>query len=225
MHHEAIAETPAPVAYRHDAVILRARARFATMMGRLAMDSCCLTSATCAVLASADLGYPCLFQAGSMQWRCRSESEPDDGVSATHFAYMWSPEEAHNRQLLAGLKNALRRAELSGRGLDPGSYPLPEVHCWAVWPVNTTCVDLTTGTLPDECRRRTGGLWTAPIPPKYFIGVPDGETARYTADEMATCLMFHTARLLLRHASTDLEAYFVNHVRASCRPQPAGHPH
>lgn len=95
------------------------------------------------------LGARAVLQAGSAGWP-RLRPDQDDGKADTHFSYVWSPQEAPSRILLA-----------QGR--------MPEVHVWAALPREREIVDLTAGLWPDQAAR-FGYDWPGDRPPRYFWG-------------------------------------------------------
>lgn len=197
----------------HRAFITQARIHHVALSGKTDMISGCMVGSIAAVLASADFGVPCLFQAGSMQWRCVSP-EQDDGVSGTHFAFMWEPGSPQSigpaRRLIAFLQ-----ARQRGQACTFPGPILPEVHCWAVWPNTNQIVDLTTGDLPTTRERITGEPWLAARPPKYFIGQPEHDTCAYGADRNATALLFAFAIEMLKECSAQVATRFEQHVLSS----------
>jgi hypothetical protein len=131
-------------------------------------DRKCLQWAGFTVEALARRGIRALIQAGSCSWPFRSPSWVDDGVSSTHFSYMFNKAEARAR-LAQGLS--------------------PEMHAWAAIPLGRGIfIDWTTRYQPVQCQRILGIPWGAPPPPEYLWcgpeGIPDG--VRYRPDPEAT---------------------------------------
>lgn len=144
-----------------DAVVRRVRSRM-DARAHPRPEAACLDWAALTVQELSRHGERCLLQAGSLYWPCAAQ---DDGVSPTHFGYLWEARSATTRERLA-------------LGL------LPEIHVWAALPDRREIVDLTTRYLPQQARSCAGLEWTAPPPPDYLwcdLGsLPDG--VQYRAD-------------------------------------------
>lgn len=102
-------------------------------------------------------GYRATIQAGSLQWP-RIKPEEDDGVSNTHFAYMWTPG-AYESAMSVMMGN------------------LPEMHCWVGIVDQQEIVDFTTRHLKTAASA-LGMAWTAPDPPRY-LWCPAKETPHW----------------------------------------------
>lgn len=87
-----------------------------------------------------------ILQAGTMEWPCTAE---DDGLSPTHFSYVYEPESNLTKVMLA--------ADL-----------MPEMHVWAAIPSRNEIIDLTTRFLVSQARHRANIAWTAPAPPDFL---------------------------------------------------------
>lgn len=115
---------------------------------------CCLHDAVCLQVVLKREGLTTMLQAGGCSWPFKSP-EDDDGVSPTHFSYVWDPEEA--------TKYVLR-----------GTFP--EVHVWLAFRSEESpdgvIVDPTTGTWPDRAKA-AGLLWTAEPPPDCLWASPE----------------------------------------------------
>ena len=120
-----------------------------------------------------------VIQGGSAQWT-RVPPEMDDGVSPTHFAYVWDPEAPLTRLARQGVLTALRRPD------GQVAPSLPEMHVWLGCPDTNEVIDFTVGFWPAACKALTGLEWPAPLPPDYLwcLGprrprrvnyIPDGE--------------------------------------------------
>jgi hypothetical protein len=108
-------------------------------------------------------GLDCLIQVGSAQFQYRADT---DGVSSTHFSYMFDPVEASVR-IHQGLP--------------------PEMHAWNVLRKTWEVVDLTTGFQAQQAQRLLGYEWEKEFAlPEYFWGKPDGERMIYRAHPAAT---------------------------------------
>lgn len=132
-------------------------------------------------------------QAGSAGWP-RIRPEEDDGVMATHFSYMWTPNEPRS---IAAL--------MSGN--------LPEMHAWAVIPAvpldQTEVVDMAAGLFPVQAKTLCGYEWPGPKPPKYLWarakekppGVlynADPEACRFLIEIIGTMFGMRRAAALIR---------------------------
>jgi hypothetical protein len=108
-------------------------------------------------------GLDCLIQVGSAQFQYRADT---DGVSNTHFSYMYDPVEAAVR---------------ISKGLPP------ELHAWNVIRDTREIVDLTTGFQAEQARRMLGYEWEKEFAlPEYFWGKPEGTRMIYIAHPTAT---------------------------------------
>jgi hypothetical protein len=119
-------------------------------------------------------GRRLVLQAGSLQWRY-VPPQLDDGVSSTHFSYMWSPNDPRSRQAIA-------------MGM------LPEVHVWAADVDTQEIIDLSTRELKTIAETRYGLDWKTADPPNYvwmtrdeYLAQPD---ANYSANREATLLVY-----------------------------------
>lgn len=116
-------------------------------------------------------GSRVLIQAGTMSWPFVTH-EQDDGVSPTHFTYLFEPDAIGN------VINLLTGA-------------LPEMHCWLAlyqprkgW----SLIDLCSRYHKTQFKRlMPGSEWKAPDPPDYVWGgnesLPDATL--YQPDELA----------------------------------------
>lgn len=95
-----------------------------------------------------------IVQAGSASFR-RVPVELDDGVSSTHFSYVYTP----------GAR-------------PPRPECLPEMHVWIALPDMGEIVDFSTGRLAELCEKTCGDKWLSPPPPDYVWAnansTPDG---------------------------------------------------
>ena len=125
-------------------IIVEIERRIATLDRRHGL---CLhyTKQTLAVLH--EQGLRAVLQAGSLQWPL-VRPEDDDGVSSTHFAYMWSPTTPQSN-LAVAMGN------------------LPEMHCWVGLLDTQEIVDFSVRHLK-EAARHHGLKWTAADPPQYL---------------------------------------------------------
>lgn len=113
-----------------------------------------------------------VLQAGSAQWKCMAI---DDGVSSTHFAYMWEMSPLTQQRLLNNM--------------------LPEMHCWVGIPSTQEIVDVSTNDLVEQAKLRAGINWTAELPPDYIWAGRDSfpSDARYMVDPIATAVALRFA--------------------------------
>jgi hypothetical protein len=117
------------------------------------------------------MGYRASIEAGSMSWPI-VRPEDDDGVSATHFGYEWSPHEVPS-QIAAALDC------------------MPEMHVWVIILAEIpVLVDATTKFFPEQCQKLTGLPWRHDPPPEYlWVPVDDApQGVRYVASIAATFL-------------------------------------
>jgi hypothetical protein len=126
------------------ALVRAVRREVETVFGAETLRSRCLQWAVYAARALAARGERACVQAGSAAWPCLAV---DDGVSPTHFAYVWDPDSAETSQ-----RTAL--------GL------MPEMHAWVALPDSAEIVDLSAGYQLEQAKLR-GVRWTAPPPPEY----------------------------------------------------------
>lgn len=92
-------------------------------------------------------GFRAVIQAGSLQWPCL-QPEDDDGVIATHFAYMWSPTDP-----------ASAFSVMLGN--------LPEMHCWVGLINEQEIVDFSIRHLKSAAATHNV-KWTAKNPPHHL---------------------------------------------------------
>lgn len=136
----------------------------------------CLYAAHFSVSVLRKHGFDAILQAGSLQWP-RVAPEDDDGVSPTHFAYMWDPE---------GPTSLLAKS----RGL------MPEIHIWCAIPSTREIVDVVTKDLPADCHSKIGYDWPGELPPDYLWSreapanvyyIPNPEATRYACARIWKC--------------------------------------
>ncbi len=90
-------------------------------------------------------GERAVIQAGSLEYPMGGL---DDGVSATHFSYLWEPDSAETRRRIA-------------------ADAMPELHVWVGLPESGEILDVTTCFLQAQARR-LGLLWRGPAPPPFL---------------------------------------------------------
>lgn len=121
-------------------------------------------------------GIRAVLQAGSAQWKCMAI---DDGVSPTHFAYMWEMSPLTKLRLSQG--------------------KMPEMHCWVGLPDTQEIVDISTRDLVMQAKLRADITWTANPPPDYIWSDAEHfpDEARYIVDPLATIVALSFAKLSL----------------------------
>ena len=112
------------------------------------VEAGCLYWADTVVNQLAARGISAIIQAGSLMWP-RIRPEQDDGVSPTHFSYVW---DAHSPLTMSRVRQRL----------------LPEMHVWAAIPMANEIIDLTTKFLPHQCKQIIGYDWPGDLPPDYL---------------------------------------------------------
>lgn len=141
----------------------------------------CLYHAATLFLLLRKAGYKTVLQAGTLNWP-RMNKEEDDGECSTHFSYEWQGIDGESLY-------AMTIAKI-----------LPEMHCWIAHRQPNTIIDISTGSLPDRCRRMNMA-WTSPTPPN-FVWMTEREMVRlektkfplgirYIPDHSATELAYH----------------------------------
>lgn len=138
-----------------DAIVARARRNFERRFRSSNHHKSCLHLSVAMCRALLDEGERAILQAGTCMWP-RVQPDQDDGVSSTHFSYVWSPDEpASIMAIMAG--------------------NLPEMHVWVARPDANEIIDITTGTLPIHARE-CGMDWPGDPPPDYLWDsqLPDG---------------------------------------------------
>lgn len=107
----------------------------------------CLYWAMLTIKALTRNGIRSVLQAGSLSWPIVTK-ENDDGVSASHFSYMWEESLLTKRLIVLGL--------------------LPEMHVWVGIPSTQEIVDVTTCYLKQQCLESSGMQWRSDDPPDYL---------------------------------------------------------
>lgn len=149
-----------------DRIVGEVRARMRTWYSGPNLEAACLYWAgmVCHVLHAR--GVRAILQAGTHMWPCMGE---DDGVSATHFSYVWEPDHP-----------------LSVNALAAGG--MPEMHVWVGVPATGEIIDVTTCYLVKQARVRAGINWTAPAPPDYLWSSKPPTGVVYRPNREATML-------------------------------------
>lgn len=96
-----------------------------------------------------------VLQAGTMLWRVIPAAR-DDGHTATHFGYEWTPNDPFSREAVA-------------RG------QLPEVHIWVALPDEECLIDFSTQYFPKLAKERHGIDWLTEPPPQFIFGAPPAD--------------------------------------------------
>ena len=124
-------------------------------------------------------GYRAIVQAGDMSWPIVTP-EQDDGVSPTHFSYMWTPTSPQSMQLIV-------------------QGAMPEVHAWIGLLGRQELADFSTGDFPEQCRITAGLEWLGPPPPRYLWTKPPLPAGViYTPHREATLYMMEAVAEVLR---------------------------
>ena len=136
-----------PLRTRQLSVIREARAAVEIVHGSL-QPGLCIPLMLATILAASRRGITLVPQAGSASFWMRAPEWIDDGVSHTHFSYMWS-----------GVPQRL-----------PDGGVSYEVHAWAGDPVAQHFVDASTKWVADACKLTAGMTWEAGTPPDHVWG-------------------------------------------------------
>jgi hypothetical protein len=170
-------------------------------VGPAELDRHCLHWAGYTVEALSRRGVRAVLQAGGCSWPFRSPKWIDDGVSSTHFSYLWNPREAMTRW---------------AQGLHP------ELHVWAATPDGKgggMLIDFTTKFQPAQCQRILGLPWEAPKPPEYLWcgldGVPDGVHYRPDLEAIRFALAVWTNHLERRCAVEELDDFTKGYIECA----------
>jgi len=131
-----------------EAIYAAACKRFADWYGEpMQRNGACLYWAQIAAGVLNGLGLRAIIQAGDMHWPIVPDGQ-DDGMSATHFAYVWDP-----------------KSPASIASCNAGH--LPEMHCWAGIPATGELIDFSTKYLPERAAVH-GMKWCTPLPPDFL---------------------------------------------------------
>jgi len=145
-----------------DKIVAAAREIYAQRYGEIDAEKGCLYWASAFDRAASGLGLQSLIQAGSVQFQFRD----DDGISVTHFSYMFDTGAAMTR-IAQGLP--------------------PEIHVWNALRDTGEIIDLTTGFQAAQARRLIGETWDAKYAlPDYYWGKPSDDRMIYTPHATAT---------------------------------------
>lgn len=136
---------------------------------------------TCAVLSKAGIG--CVPCAGSASFLI-VPPELDDGVSPTHFSFMWETPPG-------GVMRTLADSIAKGKQVTA----LPEMHCWNYLPATQEIVDFSAGTIP-AMAERMGFKWQTPKLPPFLWRRPTSllPAAIYTPNRDAAQLAMRIIR-------------------------------
>lgn len=140
-------------------------------------------------------GSRSLIQAGTLSWPIVPEDQ-DDGVSPTHYTYLYEPDNPMNFILM-----------LTGQ--------LPEMHCWNAVTIpgkSPVLIDLCTRYLPEMMRTTcvNGPLeWRTPAPPDYIWrsahSIP--HRVRYEPDLKAISTVLNCAKHAKMMTDKELKSY------------------
>jgi hypothetical protein len=119
-----------------------------------------------------------IIQAGSLQWPIVTR-DLDDGVSSSHFAYMWDP--THPRSVAA---------RAAGQ--------LPEMHVWLGLLDPPTLIDFSTRDLKGLAEA-SGLIWRSGDPPEFLWA---------TEDEMPDWVVYTPNRDATLYAAMLLKSRF-----------------
>jgi hypothetical protein len=156
-------------------VIHEARLIYAHKYGEHEPAKGCFYWALAFYEAARQRGVDVLIQAGSAQFQFRADT---DGVSDTHFSYMFDPTES-----------AVRLS----RGL------WPEIHVWNAIRATGEIVDLSTRFQAQQAKELCGFEWEKEFAlPSYYWGKPSDDRIIYRAD--AKAIMF-----VLAHISSSVK--------------------
>lgn len=178
----------------------------------------CLYAAFASLMAAAHLEIPAMFMAGSMSWRF-VPPDLDDGVSPTHFSYMWNDNptaesQANHRAIQKALE--MPEAQLAAFIEQNNGFRqnLPECHCWVGLPLDNKVFDLTTGAFQEQSARAGLKGWRTPSPPKYYFGpgMANGDII-YAPNPDATTMMFHLGLRILGLNQPIMSRLIRKHLR------------
>lgn len=111
-------------------------------------------------------GERAILQAGTAEWAIRTPDQ-DDGMSPTHFGYVWSPDEFDWKRLYY-------------QGI------LPEIHVWSALPASREIIDMSSGCFPEQAKLLKGWDWRAEPPPQFLWTSELPSNAVYEAHPDAT---------------------------------------
>lgn len=129
------------------AIVTRARWLVDELYPGLDPSKACLYNTFGVIVAAKSCGYNVIPQAGTMSWPMVAPEE-DDGISATHWSYVWDPH---------GLPTAISVA----------TGNLPEIHVWAALVDTHEIIDISTRGFKTAAEAH-GYKWSAPDPPDYL---------------------------------------------------------
>lgn len=167
-----------------DAIIKMARTKVALHKPKsIPLERSCVHHAFFLYKTLFQMGYNAKMKAGSAQFEAVSK-EMDDGVSATHYSYIFEPE----------IGFPLLRA---------GN--LPECHAWVEYRYRGIkyVVDATTCFLP-KLVESTPIVWSAPSPPDYLwedVGSVERRNWRYESNAALSIALQLDCEHLTMHES------------------------
>jgi hypothetical protein len=183
-----------------DKIITEARSIYAKDYGDVPEHKGCVYWAEAFNQAAAQRGLKAILQAGTAQFQFRA----DDGVSATHFSYMFDQQAAIER-------------------LSKGLWP--EMHAWNYIPSTGEIVDLSLKYQPEQARRLCGFEWQPEFAlPDYLWMLPEHLTEKmiYRADLPACMLALKFITLVTREIAENILIWDIRPLRNSGLPMLAG---
>ncbi len=137
-----------------DRIVVEVRAELAQRFESIPPHRSCLYASWTMIRRLFQEGAVPILQAGNMQWP-RITREQDDGVSDSHWAYMYSPETV-----------ASQRSMMNGE--------MPEIHIWVGRLDHPQeLIDINTCHFPNACKDMMRLDWPGPRPPDYLWQHPE----------------------------------------------------
>jgi hypothetical protein len=156
----------------------------------------CVYDAAAVIACAREHGVTLCVQAGSALWP-HKRPEEDDGVSPSHFGYVWDPQAVGVVSRVQECRHALRNG---------GTAILPEIHVWAGDVRTQELVDLTTRYWPEQAMRVAQLEWTAPAPPDYLWHDEVDAGISYEPFEDASRLAYEFCRKIWDDANVGLRS-------------------
>jgi hypothetical protein len=160
---------------------------YAACLASETKEGSCIFAAGLASKIISRQGPRCIIQAGTACWP-RIYEHQDDGVSSTHFSYVWE----HSPTTMSRISQGL----------------LPEMHAWCAIPETNEIIDMTTIFAPIQCKKMIGEDWPGPRLPAYIWATPDNlpDNVIYKPYQTATILAMRYA------SSLDFERYTPSNI-------------
>ena len=160
------------------------RTVYAACLASETKEGSCIFAAGLASKIITNLGSRCIIQAGTACWP-RIYAYQDDGVSSTHFSYVWE----HSMTTMNRIKQGL----------------LPEMHAWCAIPETNEIIDMTTCFAAVQCKKTIGAEWPGPVLPPYIWATPEKLPDGVIYKPYATA-----TAIAMKHVSTlDLDVMLV----------------